>query len=431
MDKMTIIDGDSELRESLAYFFKQRKYKVTTYTKAVSAFYNHPQLKDESVILCDLSTDGMSGIDFIKSIRQQGHSTPIILMADGHDIDLAVEANKSGAFYYAVKPLALEQLALVVQKASQQVKCNPKEEIPLFVGSSPQILSVTKQARRFAGTNSSILISGESGTGKDVLARSIHQMSERCHKPFVAINCSAIPDDLLESELFGHGRGAFTGATTQKTGLFEEASGGTLFLDEIGDMNYPLQSKLLRVVQERKIRRLGETQEHPIDVRIISATHENLKALVKEKKFREDLYYRLNVVQLNIPPLRERKEDIPSLTEVFLRKHAPCANLRLTAEASAALAKHQWKGNVRELENVIERAITVSRSNEIQSADLSIETEQEESDFPDFFSIKRKMTLKELTQTYIEFLLGANNNSRDKTYRELGIDRKTLYRKLM
>lgn len=429
MPKMTIIDADPKLRESLAFYFTQRKYQVSTYPRAVSAFLNHPRLRQENVILCDMHSEGMGGAEFIRSLRQQGHTTPIILMTDGQDVDLVLEATKSGAFYHAVKPLALEQLAQAVLRASQQL-CEPQPQIPLFVGTTPQILSVTAQARRFATTNSSILISGESGTGKDVLARSIHQMSERCHHPFVAINCSAIPDDLLESELFGYARGAFTGALTQKAGLFEEASGGTLFLDEIGDMNYPLQSKLLRVVQERKIRRVGETQEHPIDVRIISATHENLKMLVRERKFREDLYYRLNVVQLTIPPLRDRREDILPLTEVFLRKHAPAQGLRLTDDAKAALCTHLWKGNVRELENVIERATTLVNGAEISAADLSIDAEQEATDVPAFFSIKRRMSLKELSQAYVEFMLRSNNNSRDKTYRELGIDRKTLYRKL-
>jgi len=428
---MTIIDGDSELRETLAFYFKQRKYQVTTYPKTMSAYFDQHKLKQENVILCALKSDGMSGVEFIQSLRKQGHATPVILMSDGLDVELAIEASKTDAFYYALKPLKLEQLAMVVEKASQFNPCTKHNSIPLFVGTSSQIMTVTDQARRFARSQSSILITGESGTGKDVMARSIHQMSDRCDKPFVAINCSAIPNELLESELFGYARGAFTGAVTQKAGLFEEAKGGTLFLDEIGDMNYALQAKLLRVVQERKIRRVGDTQELPIDVRIISATHENLKNLVKDNKFREDLYYRLNVIQLHIPPLRERKEDITPLIDVFLRKHSPLKVMRLTKEANTALNKHQWRGNVRELENVIERSITLSRSNDIGVADLCIETELEcEESVKNFFSIKHKMTLKELTQTYIEFLLGVNSNSKDKTFRELGIDRKTLYRKL-
>lgn len=428
---MTIIDGDTELRESLAFFFKQRKYQVTTYPKTMTAYYNHKELMKENVILCDLNSDGMNGVDFIKSLRKEGHQTPVILLSDGQNVDLTLAATQSGAFYHAIKPLRLEQLALIVQKASQVVPVAVLTPIPLFVGRSPQILSVSELARRFAKCDSSILITGESGTGKDVMARSIHQMSERRQKPFVAINCSAIPDDLLESELFGHARGSFTGALAQKLGLFEEASGGTLFLDEIGDMNYALQSKLLRVVQERKIRRVGETQEQPIDVRIISATHQNLKSLVKSNHFREDLYYRLNVAQIHIPPLRDRTEDIPLLCELFLRKHSPNKSIHLTKEGEGCLTRHQWKGNVRELENVIERAISLCPHNEINETDLAVNIEEDEPlPHADFFSIQRRMTLKELNQAYIEFLLNLNHQSKNKTYRELGIDRKTLYRKL-
>jgi two-component system response regulator HydG len=322
----------------------------------------------------------------------------------------------------------------------------PDESIPLFVGKSPRLASVFQRARMISKSNSSVLITGESGTGKDVLARSIHQMSERSKNPFVAINCSAIPDELLESELFGHIKGAFTGAVDRKTGLFEEACGGTLFLDEIGDLNYKLQSKLLRVVQERKIRRIGETSEIKIDVRIICATHKNIPLLIQENKFREDLYYRLNVISLHIPPLRERKDDIAILSKRFIGKHAQReqkASPAISAHAIKYLENLQWPGNVRELENTIERAVILCQGSTIEEADLlqdpgqnaqsSVQFTEPVEDNPirPYFSINEQMTLEQICNTYVMFTLQQNKFSREKTYRDLNIDRKTLYRRIL
>lgn len=469
MIHVSIIDDDSDLRDFLETYFKQKKYQVTVYISAQEAFCHPKELEKSSVIICDLMMEGMSGIDFVKATQEWQLPVPIILITTSKEVEYAIEAIENGAFDYAIKPLHLEQLSIVVNRAARFSKLHLENEglksaleiqnssIPLFLGKSPSLARVTAHARRVAKSSSSLLITGESGTGKDVLARSIHLMSDRSKGPFVAINCSAIPNNLLESELFGHTKGAFTGAVDKKIGLFEEATGGTLFLDEIGDMNYQLQSKILRVLQDRKIRRLGENQDIDIDVRIISATHKNLEVLIAEKKFREDLYYRLNVIPLHIPPLRQRIEDIVPLTNLFLKKYSQINGNKITSITKNAyeyLCQYSWPGNVRELENAIERAIILCDGNQIEESDLNINSNKfpaEESQAllersrdseemiinpstppvtSAFFSIDRQMILDELTNEYIKFLLELNGNSKERTYRDLGIDRKTLYRKL-
>lgn len=300
---------------------------------------------------------------------------------------------------------------------------------------------VLETARSVAGCNSNILITGESGTGKEIVAKSIHEWSPRASSSFVAVNCSAIPENLLESELFGYAKGAFTGAHLSKPGLFEDAAGGTVLLDEIGDMPWGLQAKLLRVIQERKVRRLGENFYRDIDIRIIAATHQNLKRDVQERKFREDLFFRLNVIPLGIPPLRERREDIIPLAEFFLRKYARRNSkqpFELTKEAQEILLDNRWSGNVRELENAMERAVVLSDSSIVTADELEFlhdykMYEVADSSFPfsEFGITDHKIIpIEEMTQKYIQYVLSLNNGAKNKTARELGIDRKTLYRKL-
>ena len=288
--------------------------------------------------------------------------------------------------------------------------------------------------------STNVLISGESGTGKEVIARAIHNLGPRKNLPFVAINCAAIPDSLLESEFFGHAKGSFTGAFEKKIGLFEEAGEGTLFLDEIGDLNLPLQAKILRVLQERKIRRIGENQYRPFRARIVAATNCNLRIEVENKRFREDLFFRLNVIPIWIAPLRKRKEDILPLAEFFLKKYCVMNGLvgkRFTKECKEAMLGFQWQGNVRELENFVERALILSNSDSIDAVDLvnTVETTERPDSFSSTLAFEkisqdRVLSIDEMANHYISYVLDLNEGAKDKAAKDLGIDRKTLYRRL-
>jgi two-component system response regulator HydG len=293
-------------------------------------------------------------------------------------------------------------------------------------------------AKRVASSQANILISGESGSGKEVIARAVHDLGDRKDNPFIAINCTAIPENLLESELFGHAKGSFTGAIEKKIGLFEEANHGTLFLDEIGDLTLALQAKLLRVLQERKVKRIGENQYRDISARIICATHKDLRKEVRDGRFREDLYFRLNVIPIFIPPLRERIEDIIPLSEYFLKKFTALNNVHLkgfSREAVIELQRHPWKGNVRELENAIERAVVLSNSDYLIVEDLIVQDMRIESRLPNEdlglrFDDGEAFTLEELCKKYIQYVFEKNDRAKEQTAKDLGIDRKTLYRKL-
>lgn len=309
-----------------------------------------------------------------------------------------------------------------------------------IIAHSPLFKGVLENARRAAQSSANILISGESGTGKEVVARYIHSCSQRQKFAFVAVNCSAIPEQLLEAELFGHSRGAFTGAVASHMGLFEEAHGGTIFLDEIGDMDLHLQAKLLRVLQEKNIKRVGENHYRPLDIRIIAASHMDLAEAVERKSFREDLFFRLNVVPLEIPPLRERKEDIAPLARHFLSKYTKKHSLpqkQFSEEVLPQLLTNFWAGNVRELENVIERAVVMSSGSLISVRDIQEPRRQHSPEFSvkqSFATLHQKegrlFSLEELCQHYIQYALEINQGAREKTAKDLGIDRKTLYRKI-
>lgn len=305
-----------------------------------------------------------------------------------------------------------------------------------IIAHSPRFQEVLEKARRVALSSANVLITGESGTGKEIVARMIHDLSERRQQTFVPINCSAIPDQLLESELFGYARGAFTGATTARAGLFEEAHGGTLFLDEIADLDLHLQAKLLRVLQEKKIKRVGENHYRSVNIRILAATHNDLNQDVQQKKFREDLYFRINVVPLQIPPLRERPEDILPLANYFLQKYAQRhqgVQKFFAPDVQHYLLSHMWSGNVRELENSIERAVVLSVAKEITVNDLEAHPTKHVSVDNLFEQMCEKegrlLSLEEMTQHYIQYALHFNKGAREKTAKDLGIDRKTLYRK--
>nr|BDT29330.1 sigma-54 dependent transcriptional regulator [Bacteriovorax sp. HI3] len=453
LSTLMIIDDDKDLLDLLCSFFKQRGYNVVTYEDARLALDDIESSKVAvDVVLSDFKLPVMSGVDFIKRIRKINLVLPIILMTAEGSLEVSLEAIEAGAYDFVLKPLHFPQLLISVQRALflNQVQTENTNLKSLFneqdflglkgvIGRSPGFKQAMELAKRVSSSQANIIISGESGSGKEVVARAVHDLGERKNQPFIAINCSAIPENLLESELFGYAKGAFTGAMGSKIGLFEEANNGTLFLDEIGDLALPLQAKLLRVLQERKIKRIGENQPRDITARIICATHKNLKKEVEAGRFREDLYFRLNVIPIYMPPLRDRKEDILPLSEYFLKKFSLMNNVSIkgfTKEAIKKLETLPWQGNVRELENAIERAVVLAQSDYIEPDDLpstdhsSEEKKNEGSVDGALFSINSLMTLEDVCKKYIEFIFKRNNFAKEQTAKELDIDRKTLYRKL-
>jgi two-component system response regulator HydG len=453
LSTLMIIDDDLDLLDLLCSFFKQRGYNVVTFSDAREALDEiESQKLQVDVVLSDFKLPVMSGVDFIKRIRKMNLVLPIILMTAEGSLEVSLEAIEAGAYDFVLKPLHFPQLLISVQRALflNQVQAENSTLKSLFseqdflglkgiIGRSPGFKQAMELAKRVSSSQANIIISGESGSGKEVVARAVHELGERKNQPFIAINCSAIPENLLESELFGYAKGAFTGAMGSKVGLFEEANNGTLFLDEIGDLALPLQAKLLRVLQERKIKRIGENQSRDITARIICATHKNLKKEVEAGKFREDLYFRLNVIPIYMPPLRERKEDVLPLSEYFLKKFSIMNNVTLkgfTKDAIKKLESLPWQGNVRELENAIERAVVLATSEYIEADDLpthdngTTENKTEAGASNALFTVNSLMTLEEVCKKYIEFIFKRNNFAKEQTAKELDIDRKTLYRKL-
>ena len=371
--RVLVIDDEAGLRHTLLLILRDEGYQVAVADDG-EAGLRAALAEPPDLILCDIRMPRMGGLEFLERYHQAGGTALVIMMSAYGTIDTAVEALRRGAYDYISKPFNADEVILVLRKAEEREQLRRevarlrKEvgEVQGFeevVGSSAAMREVLDLAGRVAPFPSTVLLTGESGSGKEAIARAIHRASPRKDRPFVAVNCGAIPENLLESELFGHEKGAFTGADRSREGLFEEADGGTLFLDEIGELSLPLQVKLLRVLQERTVRRVGGSGERAVDVRVLAATARDLVEQVKGGRFRDDLFYRINVVQIHIPPLRSRPEDIPLLAEHFLRKHAQ----RLKVDAPGlprslvpVLAAYSWPGNVRELENVIERALVLS-----------------------------------------------------------------------
>ena len=381
--QILIVDDDSGNRDGLATLLRQAGYQIIATDSGENALQ---QLEETifAVIITDLLLPGISGLDILRRVKEKTPETHVILMTGHASTETAVEAMKEGAFDYLTKPVNVKKLKILLHKALEKSRLvaenqylrqqlRGKYHFANMIGNSPSMQTIFKQMEKIIQTDSTVLILGESGTGKELVARAVHFNSARKEKPFIAINCGAIPGELLESELFGHVKGAFTGAGSDKAGRFEEAEGGTIFLDEIGTMPMQLQMKLLRVLQEREVERVGSSRKIRLNVRIISATNADLTELVKIKEFREDLFYRLNVIPVHLPPLRERREDIPLLIKHFLKKlyagknHPPCM---VSAEAAAALQQYDWPGNVRELENVIERAVALVEGELIGLGDL-------------------------------------------------------------
>ena len=436
-----VVDDDQSSRELLTRILTSAGHRVTPLSdgrEAVAALDAgaHPDL-----VVSDIRMAEMDGLQVIDAYRERAPDTPVILVTAFGNIDGAVEAIRRGATDYLSKPYDVDAIQIVVARALQHRALamenralrrglRDRYRLDNVVGRSEAMLQVYKTAARVASTDATVLIHGESGTGKELVARAIHAASPRAGGPFVAVDCGAIAEGVLESELFGHARGAFTGAQVARRGLFEEAHHGTLFLDEIGDIGPNLQARLLRALQEGTIRRVGANEPIAVDVRVVAATNRDLEAAVKAGTFRADLYYRLHVVSIRIPPLRERREDIPLLAEHFAQKHGRAEGSAISPEARELLLAHDWVGNVRELENVIARALALNPSGVVLAEDL-----------PDALRAARpspgpgptpdtsdRPSLAELERRYASQVLQETGGNKTRAAEILGIDRKTLYR---
>jgi len=395
LNRILIVEDEKSMRDLLALMLRKEGYTVDAAESAVKASERVTRNGDFDLVVTDISMPGMSGLELLRHCRTHCPDTAVILMTAYGSKQTAIEALNEGASYYVEKPFDLDEMKAVVRKTLEHkriaLECEDlkvqnrdlraelqgKYRFEGLVGRSPKMQAIFALIERVAATGSTIMISGESGTGKELIARAIHYNSGRGERPFVSINCGALPDDLLESELFGHMKGSFTGATTTKKGLFEVADGGTIFLDEIGETSPAMQIKLLRVLQERRIRRVGGTEEIEVNVRVITATNQDLEAMVRERKFREDLFYRINVIAIHMPALREKPEDIPALAEHFLEKYRRLVGKPIAGGISKAalecLETHDWPGNVRQLENVVERAVALEGTDQIQPESLPAE----------------------------------------------------------
>lgn len=448
--RMLFIDDEPGSREGLTLLLEREGYQVEAVAAGEEAI-NLLSRKSYDVIITDLFLPGVSGIDILKHVKEQRLPCNVILITGNATAETAVKAMKEGAFDYITKPVNFEELKVIVSKAVEQSRLvaenqylrqqlRGKYKFDNMIGNSPAIQLVFARMEKILVTDSTVLILGESGTGKELVARAIHFNGLRKDKPFIAINCGAIPADLLESELFGHMRGSFTGAVADKLGKFELANKGTIFLDEIGTMPLQLQMKLLRVLQEQEVERVGSTSRVKLDVRVISATNADLEGRVRRGEFREDLYYRLNVIPIHLPPLRERREDIALLAKHFLRKictdmHRPI--LEITQEAIRALELYEWPGNVREMENVIERAVALTDGDIIDRQDLPSQIggiSQESNHFPtlqipeDGLDLSETMALIE--KTLIKQALDKSSNVKARAASLLNINRTTLVEKI-
>jgi len=380
-----VVDDEKHQRESLQMILEDEGYRVTVAADGREALSRAAEARPE-VVLTDLKMPGLSGMDVVKSLHEGPLPPKIILVTAHGSVERAREAHKLGAFDYMSKPVVADELLFRVERALESYHLTEKtlrlerrlkgDGLEAIVGESPSMREVFRLVEKIAPTTSTVLIRGESGTGKELVARAIHARSQRAARPFHAINCAAIPENLLESELFGHERGSFTGADSRKIGLFEVASGSTLFLDEIGDLSLPLQGKILRTLQEKEVKRVGGNETIPVDVRVVAATNRDLEAMMKAGLFREDLFYRLNVIPMVLPPLRERTSDVPALVTRFLEKVNTAHGTAVTRFEPAALdllCAHSWPGNIRQLESVVERAVLLSEGETIHMEDLPLE----------------------------------------------------------
>ncbi|MDQ1317659.1 MAG: two-component system, NtrC family, response regulator AtoC [Candidatus Poribacteria bacterium] len=441
--RVLIVDDEEDIRDILSDRLQAYGYEVLTAIDGIEALEKVEKASPDLVLL-DIQLPGLDGMEVLSRIKRDHPQITVIMITAHGRIQLAVDAMKQGAYDFVEKPFdpdlirikvdnALERHSLLNQ--NEYLRSELKGEYGEIIGKSQKMLEVLEKIEKVASSDSTVLITGETGTGKDLVARALHRNSPRSSGHFVAINCTAIPATLLESEIFGHERGAFTGAITRKIGKMEYANRGTLFLDEIGDMAYELQSKLLTAIEKKEIERIGSTQTIKVDVRFIAATHRNLQEAIQDGKFREDLYYRINVVNIHLPPLREIKEDIPLLVDHFLSKYSIVQNkkkVQITDKAMRILMNYNWPGNIRQLQNCIEGAILLASSNIVNPEDLpqQILSEKVVESIQDDLQIKSGMSLKYTEKALILKTLKQANGNKTEAAKLLGISLRGLHYKL-
>ncbi len=435
--RILIVEDEEKLRRVIQLQLESSGFAVDQASTAEDAL---GMVDKADLLLTDLRLPGMDGLEMINRIRRRNTQLPIIVMTAFGTVENAVEAMKAGALDFLPKPFSTDHLMAVIGKALEmrnlrdenrklREELGHRYEFDNIIGRSQAMQEIFATLERVAPTRATVLVAGESGTGKDLIARAIHFHSPRRDRPFVKINCAAIPENLMESELFGYEKGAFTGAETSKPGKFEQADTGTVFLDEIGDVPPATQVKLLRILQERAFERLGSNKTREIDVRVVAATNVDLRAALESGEFREDLYYRLNVVPVEMPPLRERKEDIPALTAHFIAKYATEMGSRVTGisgEALQALRRHHWPGNVRELENVIERALVMCPGERLELPDIRLDQNVTAQNAPPPELLPEGKTLQEHEEDLIRAALEKAKGNKSQAARMLGLTRNAL-----
>ena len=442
LDCILIVDDDERNRNMLAEALRKADFQVDLAGSGEEAIEKGGRRAYDAVFT-DIKMASISGMEVLDTFRTTSPDTPVVLMTAFGSVETAIRAMKEGAFDYVTKPVNLDELVLVAQRAVEHSRLihdhrhlqhvfSERPRAASLIGQSRNMVEVFKIVGKVARSRTAVLIEGESGTGKELIARAIHDNSPRAARPFIAVNCSAIPDSLLESELFGHVKGSFTGAHAFRRGLLEESSGGTFFLDEVGDLSPAGQAKLLRVLQEGELRRVGSNETVTIDLRVIAASRRNLHQLMNQGRFREDLLYRLNTVTIALPPLRERTEDIPLLAEYFLGRHSADKESTMTAlsaSAKQALLRYAWPGNVRELEHVIERAVALASHSMLSLDDLPIEIRSHQRNLDDR-ALGLPGTLNARQREHVLQVLKTTRGNKEKAARLLGISRRTLYRLL-
>jgi two-component system, NtrC family, response regulator AtoC len=442
MTRMLVVEDDAVARDLLCEILRADGFEVEAVDDGAPAVERAGDGRYD-LVLSDVRMERMGGLDVLRAFTEKSPGTPVILITAFGDVTGAMEAIGHGAYDYVSKPFNIEELRLTVARALERRRLSAeavtsgapgaeRKQVAEIEGKSQRMLEVYKLVARVAPSTATVLVVGESGTGKELVARAIHNRSPRASKPFVPVNCTALSESLLESELFGHARGAFTGAVAAKRGLFETANGGTLFLDEIGDMGPKMQAQILRVLQDGEMRPVGGTEAIRVDVRLVCATNRDLDAEVKAGRFREDLYFRINVVTVRMPPLRDRAGDIPILVRHFINKIARRegrTEASVSPQALDMLCRYGWPGNVRELENAIERAVAVAKGNVVLPSDLPVEVYGGAQVVPASI-IEDRPTLGELEKRYIALVLTECGGNKKKAAEKLGIDRRTLYRAL-
>jgi two-component system response regulator HydG len=445
MAAILVVDDERNTRDSIEVILRREAHQVATMASGEAAL-DHLATHDVDLVISDVRMPGMDGLTLLRRVTSQNTGTVVVMMSGHHDVAAAVEAIKDGAFDYLVKPFGKSEILRSVQKALtlravlvENLTLKRQVEEPFaqanIIGSSPAWRQVCRTIEQVAPSRSTVLVSGESGTGKELVAHVLHRLSPRAEQAFVTLNAAALPDSLVEAELFGYEKGAFTGAMQRKPGRFELADGGTLFLDEIGELPLAAQAKLLRMLQEGTFERLGGTRTHKVDVRIVAATNRNLLQEVAAKRFREDLYYRINVIAIELPSLRERREDVPLLLAYFLRKYAQQNGKEIVAaqqEVIQRLQAYDWPGNVRELENVVERAVVLARGETIRVADLPpyLQAIEPQEGVSRTFVFPPDATLSDIEREAISQALQQHHGNRKAAAHRLGIGLATLYRKL-